>query len=49
MSAPSDAKLLCCSQEKLTKLVIFEGSSASKMMIALCFGPARSCFGVDYV
>lgn len=49
MSAPSDAELLCCSQEKLTKLVVCEGSSVSKMMIALCFGPARSCFGVGYV
>lgn len=48
MSAPSDAELLCCSQEKLTKLVC-EGSSVSKMMIALCFGPARSCFGDGYV
>jgi len=46
MSASSDAELLCCSQEKLTQLVIGE-QSVVKMMIAPCFGP--SCFGVGYV
>lgn len=44
MNTPSDAELLCCSQEMLIPLVIWEGNTASKLLMALCFVPLRPCF-----